>query len=330
MRVNPLVTVIVPNYNHARYLPSRLDSILEQTYENFELIILDDKSTDNSLEVINKYREEPRLREVIVNKVNSGSPFIQWERGIKLAKGKYIWIAESDDYADPQFLEKCVVAMEQHPQSVICMSGSHFADESGNILHNKLERWSKPSDDIIVDSGIDFIPRMFHQNLVYNASMVLFRREGALSETDMQFTKMRYCGDWLFWMEQMSKGDVLTIRQKLNYFRQHSENTTKKGAINNSSENEITYIRIKLYDKLSSFNIKGLSRRDLALFKGNTYRAIKHMNVSKEEKRALFKDLQKRFKITIWDYYKSRYIKIVHRKAIKQAAQEAETAAKYD
>lgn len=83
----PFVSVIVPNYNHARYLEQRLDTVFNQTYQNFEVIILDDKSTDNSLEVINRYKDNPHLSQIVVNEQNTGSPFKQWDKGINLAKG---------------------------------------------------------------------------------------------------------------------------------------------------------------------------------------------------------------------------------------------------
>jgi len=81
--MNPLVSIIIPNYNHARYLEQRLDSVFNQTYQNFEVIILDDCSTDNSLEIIEKYKDNPHLSLVVVNETNSGSSYKQWDNGIK-------------------------------------------------------------------------------------------------------------------------------------------------------------------------------------------------------------------------------------------------------
>ena len=78
----PKVTVVTPNYNHARYLPQRLDSILAQTYQDFELIILDNASTDNSREVIESYAKDPRVK-AIFNAKNNGSTFKQWKLGAK-------------------------------------------------------------------------------------------------------------------------------------------------------------------------------------------------------------------------------------------------------
>ena len=87
----PQVSVIVPNYNHAPYLRQRIDSILAQTYQDFELILLDDSSTDKSEEVLLSYKDHPKVISLIINKQNSGSTFKQWDKGIELAKGEYIW-----------------------------------------------------------------------------------------------------------------------------------------------------------------------------------------------------------------------------------------------
>src|SRR5262245_33958694 len=77
----PRVTIIVPNYNHARYLDLRLGSILGQTFRDFELLFLDDASTDESRRVFSAYVSDPRVR-ASFNDRNSGSPFRQWNRGI--------------------------------------------------------------------------------------------------------------------------------------------------------------------------------------------------------------------------------------------------------
>ena len=95
------------------------------------MIILDDKSTDNSLEVIEKYRSHPKVVKVIISEVNSGSPFKQWEKGIREAKGDIIWIAESDDYCAPTLLERLVLEFEKHSDLVLSFSTSRIMDETG-------------------------------------------------------------------------------------------------------------------------------------------------------------------------------------------------------
>jgi len=88
------VSVIVPNYNHAEFLKQRIESILNQTYTDFELIMLDDFSTDNSSEIIDDFTARFLNIRSYYNKDNSGSPFAQWDLGVNLAKGEFIWIAE--------------------------------------------------------------------------------------------------------------------------------------------------------------------------------------------------------------------------------------------
>jgi len=109
----PKVSVIVPNYNHAKYLRRRVESILAQTYQDFELILLDDCSTDGSREILREYAGDPRVR-LDFNEKNSGTPFKQWNKGVGMARGKYVWIAESDDYAEPAFLERMTAMLEEH------------------------------------------------------------------------------------------------------------------------------------------------------------------------------------------------------------------------
>ena len=108
----PKVSVIVPNYNHAPYLKRRLDSILGQSYQDFELILLDDHSSDGSADILLSYKDDPRVSQVIINEENSGSTFKQWDKGLSLAEGEYIWIAESDDWCEKTLLGTLAGALD--------------------------------------------------------------------------------------------------------------------------------------------------------------------------------------------------------------------------
>ena len=132
--MNPKVSIIVPNYNHEQYLRERIDSILNQTYQNFELIILDDCSKDNSREIIETYRSNPHVSHIVLNEQNTRSPFRQWDKGVGLSTGELIWIAESDDYAHREFLSTLVTQMDHHPEAVIAFSHSYLVDSNGNDL----------------------------------------------------------------------------------------------------------------------------------------------------------------------------------------------------
>ena len=110
----PLVSVVIPNYCHSKYLEQRIESVINQTYKNIEIIILDDCSPDEgaSKAVIEKYRNKPLISHIVYNEVNSGSTFKQWNKGIVLAKGELVWIAESDDFAKETMLEELVPLFE--------------------------------------------------------------------------------------------------------------------------------------------------------------------------------------------------------------------------
>jgi len=100
----PLVTVVVPNYNHAKYLKKRLNSIYKQTYKNIEVILLDDCSTDTSRSILSKYAKKHKNNtKTIFNTKNSGGVFYQWARALESAHGDFIWIAESDDCLFTQY-----------------------------------------------------------------------------------------------------------------------------------------------------------------------------------------------------------------------------------
>src|SRR6267378_3052037 len=126
----PTVSVIIPNYNHARFLRQRVDSVLRQTFQDFELILLDDCSSDESQAILREYAGDPRVR-IEFNEKNSGSTFKQWNKGARLARGKYVWIAESDDYADERLVERLVRALDTDPEITFAYCGSWQISEDG-------------------------------------------------------------------------------------------------------------------------------------------------------------------------------------------------------
>ncbi|PXV64126.1 glycosyltransferase involved in cell wall biosynthesis [Dysgonomonas alginatilytica] len=224
-----MVSVIIPNYNHEKYLQHRIDSVLNQTYQDFELIILDDKSKDSSIEIIEKYRNHPKVSHVVYNEVNSGTTFKQWKKGIELAQGEYIWIAESDDYADVTFLEKIISLIEKN-NSVLCFSQSYVIDEYDTIKRKR--------DEVLKTDfcNLDYFlsNNLLYGNVIYNASMVVFRKDAIEESIWEELTKLTYCGDWLFWakLAMNTRGTVSEVKEYLNYFRNHSSNVSNRSEVN--------------------------------------------------------------------------------------------------
>lgn len=229
MTEQPLVSVIIPNYNHAPYLKERVDSVLNQTYQNFEVIILDDCSTDDSREVIEYYRNHSKVKEIIFNDVNSGSTFKQWKKGIDLAKGEWIWIAESDDWCEVIFLETLLKSICKYKNIGLAYCQSLFV----NVLDNKLNSYRSTENVEEFIEGKEFLEmKMIPYLTLINASMAIFRKE-LYYKISSEYTTFKLAGDWVFWVEISRHCNVVINGKFLNYFRQHpikvSINTKKNG-----------------------------------------------------------------------------------------------------
>ena len=221
----PKVSVIVPNYNHAAFLEQRIESILNQTFQDFEIIYLDDASNDDSNEVFARFSDNPRIHSIF-NQSNSGSPFKQWNKGISLAQGQFIWIAESDDYADRTLLEKLVKKLDDYPEVGVAYCQSWIVNEEGQQMGNLI---NETNDVDSVRWKSDFINNGINECENYlcikctipNASAVLFRRS-LCENLDREIEKFRLCGDWLFWIKLLLMSDIAFVAEPLNYFRTHS------------------------------------------------------------------------------------------------------------
>jgi glycosyltransferase involved in cell wall biosynthesis len=223
------VSVIIPNYNHGPFLKERLESVLQQNFQDFEVIILDDSSTDNSEEVIEQYRNHPKVAQVVYNDMNSGSTFIQWQRGMALAKGEYIWIAESDDVADIHFIEKMLLLLQDNKTGIVYCRTMQV-DDAGNELGLNLwpdvlddTRWTKP----YTNTGTDELYNYFlYRNVIVNASSAIVKRDKALPAIEYVLQqKMQYCGDWLFYFNILTSSNISYLPEALNFQRYHAHTT---------------------------------------------------------------------------------------------------------
>lgn len=221
----PAVSVLVPNYNHARFLGQRLTSIFNQTYEDFELIFLDDASSDDSVDVFRRYSNHNNVR-AILNDRNSGSAFRQWNKGIQAANGRYIWIAESDDAAEPHFLETLVPILESNPQVGIAYCNSTITDENGEKQYT-VDRWAQNVDaerwlhDYMNPGSEECRRFLICRNSIPNASAVVFRKS-VYELCGHANDRMTRCGDWWLWVQMLFFSDVAYVAAPLNLFRRHT------------------------------------------------------------------------------------------------------------
>lgn len=216
----PRVTVITPNYNYARYLPRRLDSILSQTFGDFELVVLDNASTDDSRRVIESYLHDPRVRAVF-NETNNGNVFKQWNLGLRRATGEYVWIAESDDYAEPTLLETLVDRLDRNPGAGLAICQSWFVDEHDRTITAEEAGYGPHVEGDFVANGRDFcLGHMYECNQIFNASAVLFRRS-VLEAAGGAPESMRLCGDYMTYVNMLALSDIVSVSARLNHFRCH-------------------------------------------------------------------------------------------------------------
>lgn len=228
-----MISIIVPNYNHRKFLPQRLETVFNQTFQDFEVILLDDRSTDDSWEYLKQFENHLKVSHCIRNEFNSGSPFRQWKKGLDLAKYDWIWIAESDDFSELDFLESIFASLNsQEIDNVnLAYSQSEDVDINGNLITSRLD-WTKEfvpniwESDFILDGKIFIKNYLVYKNVIPNASSVVFRKPNWGFDKWQFLESFSLCGDWMFWIWIICDSNVLFISRHLNYFRFH-ESTSR-------------------------------------------------------------------------------------------------------
>jgi glycosyltransferase involved in cell wall biosynthesis len=232
----PRVSVVVPNYNYARYLEQRLASVAGQTWPVAEIIVLDDASSDDSLAVLQSLRGtlEPEPQ-IVVNTHNSGAVFHQWRKGVELATGDYVWIAEADDLAKPEFLETLLAAIHRRTDVVMAYSESEAIDLDGRIVMSDYRCYTRELsaqkwNAAYTVSGADEVAQALAvKNTIPNVSAVLFRREvllAVLREHEDEVCSYRVAGDWITYLHLLTRGGIHYEPTALNQHRRHHNSVT--------------------------------------------------------------------------------------------------------
>ena len=236
------VSVIVPNYNYARYLKWRFLSIAEQTYPIYELIVLDDASTDGSRTIIKKMvaeagRIQPEMKiKMIWNKKNSGKAISQWIKGVQEASGDYIWIAEADDIARKDFLMEAIKGFKDK-DVVLSYTESAIINRHGIIVlpsfrrSRDRERTGHFSKSYIRSGKKEIEEIMAIRCTIPNVSAVVFRNTPELLKNLKQALRFEQVGDWFLYVKLLENGKVFYNRKSLNFFRVHKESATKRGEV---------------------------------------------------------------------------------------------------
>lgn len=220
----PLLSVVIPSYNHAKYIKEAVDSVLKQTYHNLELIIIDDGSKDDTLEILDSYRDE--RMQVIAQKNQGAHNAIN--RGLKMAKGDYLAVLNSDDIYEENRFEIMLEAMKQHPEVDFMCSYIRVIDMEGKSLGIKqgwknMEPWAVENKKITLAASDDFKKNLLMWNFTSTTSNFLFTRK--LYEQIGGMRNLRFAHDWDFALRAAEVTECMIIEKPLLKYRVHESNT---------------------------------------------------------------------------------------------------------
>jgi glycosyltransferase involved in cell wall biosynthesis len=208
----PRVSVVIPVYNRARYVSTAIDSILAQSLTDFELIVIDDGSTDESCAVVEAYTD-PRIR-LIRNERNLGIPATR-NRGLEAARGVYMALLDSDDWAYPKRLAKQAAFLDKNPEHVIVGSWARWVDSEGKHV-KKIKRRPVRADDA---AATLIFQSCLQQSAVMGRTAVL-KRYGYSEAFDLS-------SDYELWVRLSEEHKIANLPQTLVRYRDHGQRTTR-------------------------------------------------------------------------------------------------------
>ena len=218
MEISPKVSILIPTFNYSHFIGEAIQSALNQTYTDFEIIIVDDGSTDNTDEVVAKYLNDTRIT-YYKNPVNLGL-VENFNKCLSYAKGEYIKFLLADDKFEPSLLEKFVPIMEKYPNVSLVTSNR-------DMFGTKVKKRNLPFTGLQEGKKVIFESlREKNGNWIGEPTTVMFRR------ADLRvgnFNPAYYClVDWEMWLRLLCIGDCFIIPETLSYFRVHSSQASQK------------------------------------------------------------------------------------------------------
>ncbi len=242
---NPKVSIITPTYNSSLFIKRTVESVRAQTFTDWEYLIVDDHSTDNTTELIGEFiRQDPRIK-LLQTSQNSGGPATPKNVGVERAVGQYIAFLDHDDEWLPEKLAKQLKAFEESKDEKLCIvsCGANLINDKGNCfsIYN-------PINEKVA------IPEILLRNPIYSNSSVLMKSEVAYA-VGKRDERMKYSEDWDMWIRVMSLGYNITfINEPLFNYYFHENNITKASKDKLIKVKDAEYVFQKHYDLYSKYN----------------------------------------------------------------------------
>lgn len=225
--MDALVSIIVTSYNHAEYLDQRMKTLLNQTYKNIEIIVIDDCSSDNSLEVLEKYRGNTKV-EIFAGEKNQGYAKA-CNSGVEKCHGEYIMFAECDDYNEPTHIEVLMNAIHNNKSTGVAFCRSNMVDSQGKRFGSDFDYRETEFKKLCASDTL--IPQEKMQKYFLIACVIPNMSAALISKKHHQMinglsSDYKACSDWDFWCRISQHCDFYYITKSLNNFRHH-ENSVR-------------------------------------------------------------------------------------------------------
>lgn len=230
------IAAVVPNYNYAAFLPARLASLSAQSRAVDALIFLDDASSDTSMAVAESLLASWTAPvKVYRNQRNSGSVLLQWRRGVDLVDTDFVWIAEADDAAAPDFLSVLAERLDNDPDAILAFSDSAAINAGGTIISADSKDYTSAFDSGLRQDGVfeaaEFLRRFLcPRNSMVSASAVLWRTSAlraAFDRLGQEAADWLCAGDWRLYVEACADaGWVHYTAEPLSFHRRHAASVT--------------------------------------------------------------------------------------------------------
>ena len=205
-----LVSIYITNFNYSEYIEKSIRSVLDQTYKNIEIIIIDDNSTDNSKLKLNKYIKHPKIK-IIFNKKNLGL-LKSSNIAIKASNGEYVMRLDADDYLNKKIIEIFVKKIKKRPKVAMVYSDYHEVNSSG-IKLNSVKQISLNSKKSIKDRPILAACCLFRKDALYSVNLY-----------DESFSRQ---DGYDIWYKLINSYDFEHVKKYLFYYRRHEKSLTK-------------------------------------------------------------------------------------------------------
>lgn len=260
----PKVSVLIPSYNYAQYISEAIESVLNQSFKDFELIIIDNKSDDNTIEIVNTYIKKDFRIKLIINDENIGM-YRNYNNALLQAKGKYIKFLNADDKFHHNLLKDFIDILDRYPEVSLVSSKRQYFGKNNEIVNVGYSCKG-------LNNGKELIPKiLMHSNFIGEPTTVMFRKK----DLNIGFfnPELKMFADLDMWIRLLEIGDLYMFDEVYSYFRIHDNqgtvylNKTKKDNVINYLQLYYFYINKLLFSsQFEDKNKKYLIKRSYMRF----------------------------------------------------------------